>query len=143
MDDVFDISKPVSFRLPVDTAQSVQDYLNDLKQQEGRKYGSACASLFVSAINDKLSSASIGGDKMVLHLPGPITSEQREWLETPMTKQILGQWIYQMMTQPGQSSVVSLPGSLPLEQKQDADNSFQIKNKTTSNLAMNLLNDDD
>lgn len=142
MEELFDLTKPVSFRLPSNTAQPVQEYLNDLKQQEGRKYSSICASLFVSAINDKLSS-TVSGEKVVLHLPGSITPEQREWLDTPMTKQMLGQWVYQMLTQPGQASVVTLPGSVPSEQDLGSADSFQIKNRTTSSLARHLLDDDE
>lgn len=142
MEELFDISKPVSFRLPQDTAQPVQDFLNDLKQQEGRKYSSACASLFVSAINDKLSSTG-GGERVVLHLPGSITPEQREWLNDPMTKQMLGQWIYQMLTQPGQPAFGIMPGNVAAEPDNTGLAGFQIKNSVTSSLARNLLEDDE
>lgn len=139
MEEYFDISKPVSFRLPMDTAQPIQDFLSDLKKEEGRKYGSACASLFVSAINDKLSSTG-DSEKVVLHLPGSITPEQRAWLDDPMTKQMMGQWIYQMLTQPGQP-VSIVPKESESEPTESAE--FQIKNSTTSNLARSLLEEDD
>lgn len=146
MDELFDISKPVSFRLPLDTAQPVQDFLSDLKRQEGRKYGSACASLFVSAINEKLSSED-SGERVVLHLPGTITPEQRDWLDAPMTKQMLGQWIYQMLTQPGQPAFAAGPGypetKAQAEPQASGPVSFQIENSTISNLARNLLEDDE
>lgn len=141
MEELFDISKPVSFRLPQDTAQPVLEYLNELKQQEGRKYSSVCASLFVSAINEQMLSNN-SGERLTIHLPGSLTPEQREWLASPMTKQMLGQWIFQMMNDPGKPVHITGVENTPVPDTAQV-NEFKIENSTTSNLAKHLLYDDE
>lgn len=128
------MNNPVSFRLPPDTPESVIEYLTELKGREGRGYSRRIASIFINGVNEEINST---GEKLVINLPGELTKEQREWLNNPMTKKMLGQWIFQLLNESNKPISMGI-----VEVKEDKADEVKVSAYHT-NLANSFFDDDE
>lgn len=120
---------PITFRIPVDTPTEIIDYLNDLKQAKG--YGKELARLFLKAVREQLDS----GHKVSILLPEHLPAEKQQWLENEESQRLIGQWIYQLLTQR-----TAIP--LPIDGGQEAVETIKL-HESTKNLIKGLGLDDD
>jgi hypothetical protein len=86
--------KAISFRLN-DCPELILEYLNEKKEEEGRGFSNFLNTTFQEAITEKMANE---GEKLVLNLPGELSKEQKEWLNSPLSKQLISQWVYQLIT---------------------------------------------
>lgn len=95
----FEPGKTISFRLPSDTPLHVSEYLINRKKKLGRKFSSEIAPIFVKAVSQK-ALGNTDSDQITISLPEGLTAEQKEWMNHPNTRALLGQLLYQIVTKP-------------------------------------------
>ncbi|ERI10828.1 hypothetical protein [Aneurinibacillus aneurinilyticus] len=116
----------IPFRLPKDTPEDIIEYLNEMKEKEGSSFNSKVTSLFIEAIYKKKAEKK---DVVSFPLPGTLTEEQQRWINNQHTRQALGQWVYQMITQPSKPvDVVTEPSKKKKEHDEETSppEAFQI-----------------
>ncbi|WP_445491589.1 hypothetical protein [Niallia sp. 03133] len=141
--DNFEPGKTISFRLPHNTPKSVSDHLNKRKKVLGRKFSREIAPLFVEAIEDAVvENKTI--ESVEIPLPKGLTQDQKEWLNSPHTKSLLSQLIYQVVSQPGTPFPFSVPEKAAEQvPKQNAESSFKVDSKIQNFAKKTFLNFDD
>lgn len=82
----------LSFRLPSDTPNHILDYLQNLKDTEGRKFSSKCADLLRKGIGVTAE------DVVTIPLNQSLTKEQRDWLKHEQSEAILQNLITQVLS---------------------------------------------
>lgn len=127
MSEPFYPGKTIAIRLPKDTPPEVLDRLDELKRTEGRGFSRAITDhLFHSILTETTMR-----DNAYLPLPGPLTFEEKEMLNTPMQRRVLGHFVYHLIKE-------DIPLQLPKEkQEESAPSTFQtstVHNKFASNL---------
>lgn len=95
----FEPGKTISFRLPSDTPLHVSEYLISRKKELGRKFSSEIAPIFVKAVSQK-ALGDTDSDQITISLPEGLTAEQKEWMNHPNTRALIGQLLYQVVTKP-------------------------------------------
>ncbi|GKU83919.1 hypothetical protein [Niallia sp. NCCP-28] len=141
----FEPGKTISFRLPQNTPKSVSDHLNKRKKVLGRKFSSEIAPLFVEAIEEAVVENKINTCEMVeIPLPKGLTQDQKEWLDSPHTKSLLSQLIFQVVNQPGTPFPFPKPENV-VEQapKQNSDSVFKVDSKIQNFAKKTFLSFDD
>ena len=87
----------ISFRIPQDTPPAVMEFLNTEKARlPERKFSSLCAApTFIRGVLSSIEARQ----KISIQLPGKLTPEQHEWVNTKLVQQVLGQMIYRYVTE--------------------------------------------
>ncbi|MFK9119522.1 hypothetical protein ACJEBK_21955 [Peribacillus frigoritolerans] len=116
----FEPGKTISFRLPSDTPLHVSEYLISRKKKLGRKFSSEIAPIFVKAVSQK-ALGNTDSDQITISLPEGLTAEQKEWMNHPNTRALIGQLLYQVVTKPNKAFEFN---QTP-EKKQEEKNAFK------------------
>ncbi|MES1042602.1 hypothetical protein [Peribacillus simplex] len=116
----FEPGKTISFRLPSDTPLHVSEYLISRKKELGRKFSSEIAPIFVKAVSQK-ALGNTDSDQITISLPEGLTAEQKEWMNHPNTKALIGQLLYQVVTKPTKA----FEFNQPLENKKEEKTAFK------------------
>ncbi|MDW7617269.1 hypothetical protein SC499_21965 [Peribacillus simplex] len=116
----FEPGKTISFRLPSDTPLHVSEYLIRRKKELGRKFSSEIAPIFVKAVSQK-ALGNTDSDQITISLPEGLTAEQKEWMNHPNTRALIGQLLYQVVTQPTKA----FEFNQTLENKQEEKTAFK------------------
>ncbi|MDM5224529.1 hypothetical protein QUF86_28235 [Peribacillus sp. NJ11] len=116
----FEPGKTISFRLPSDTPLHVSEYLISRKKELGRKFSSEIAPIFVKAVSQK-ALGNTDSDQITISLPEGLTAEQKEWMNHPNTRALIGQLLYQVVTKPNKA----FEFNQTLENKQEENTAFK------------------
>lgn len=116
----FEPGKTISFRLPSDTPLHVSEYLISRKKKLGRKFSSEIAPIFVKAVSQK-ALGNTDSDQITVSLPEGLTAEQKEWMNHPNTRALIGQLLYQVVTKPNKV----FEFNQTLENKQEEKTAFK------------------
>ncbi|SOB90387.1 hypothetical protein SAMN05880501_101152 [Ureibacillus xyleni] len=83
----------VSFRIPKHTDEKLLNYLNTLKQEQGRNFSSVLAANLLKSLEDGLTQR----ERKVITLPIPstLTQDECDWLNHPQNIEILIKFIVQ------------------------------------------------
>lgn len=107
----------VSFRLSEDTPDEIFSFLNEEKERHGRKFNGELAQILIHGLYERLYQQA---ESLVIPLPEGLTEKQKQWLQEPTSRQILGQWLYQMLSGSLQ------PISLDSMQQEEKVEEFQL-----------------
>ncbi|MGM0890082.1 MAG: hypothetical protein ACQEW5_24790 [Bacillota bacterium] len=117
----FEPGKTISFRLPSDTPLHVSEYLISRKKELGRKFSSEIAPIFVKAVSQK-ALGNTDSDQITISLPEGLTTEQKEWMNHPNTRALIGQLLYQVVTSPTKA----FEFNQTLENKHEEKSAFKV-----------------
>ncbi|MGG0413708.1 hypothetical protein [Peribacillus simplex] len=116
----FEPGKTISFRLPSDTPLHVSEYLISRKKELGRKFSSEIAPIFVKAVSQK-ALGNTDSDQITINLPEGLSAEQKEWMNHPNTRALIGQLLYQVVNKPTKA----FEFNQTLENKQEEKTAFK------------------
>ncbi|MFC4766545.1 hypothetical protein [Effusibacillus consociatus] len=87
------VGQVISFRLPADTPIHVIEFLNHLKETEGRGFSKKIGQMFITGVNQELASRQ---PNVLIPLPQPLSTEQQHWLNHSVTQEFIGKLICQL-----------------------------------------------
>ncbi|MBS4189981.1 hypothetical protein KHA94_07160 [Bacillus sp. FJAT-49705] len=97
----------ISFRVPSDTPDHLLKHLQKLKETERRNFSSKIADFVLQGVGKSYSRER---ETITIPLPHRLNKSQRDWLKHEHSEALLGNIIYQLLTDPIRS--VSLLASL-------------------------------
>ncbi len=130
----FQAGKVVSFRLPSDTPKNILEYLNAEKEKNGRGFGTELAHLLMEGIESRTKKI---GNEVLIPLPDNLSESQKNWLREETTKQILVQWLFQIMSGSIQ------PFSMDTVQQEEKKEDFQTSAYHQRLASANFFDDED
>lgn len=132
--------KTIALRLPATTPDHQIKYLNELKHELGRGFTQRITKIFTEALEEEIDAP---GNKVIINLPGELTKEEMDWILNPLTRQMVGQWLYQLIK--GQvSSPIGAPGSPAANKPSETENPGTFKlTGLQANISNMMFNEDD
>jgi hypothetical protein len=91
----------ISFRVPSDTPDHIVKHLQKLKETEKRNFSSKIAEFVMDGVS--LSNAK-ERETITIPLPKKLTKAQRDWLKHEHSEALLGNIIYQLISDPLRST---------------------------------------
>jgi hypothetical protein len=91
----------ISFRIPSDTPDHIVKHLQKLKEIEKRNFSSRIAEFVMDGVS--LSNAK-NRETITIPLPKKLTKAQRDWLKHEHSEALLGNIIYQLISDPVRST---------------------------------------
>ena len=91
----------ISFRVPSDTPDHIVKHLQKLKETEKRNFSSKIAEFVMEGVS--LSNAK-NRETITIPLPKKLTKAQRDWLKHEHSEALLGNIIYQLISDPVRST---------------------------------------
>jgi hypothetical protein len=91
----------ISFRVPSDTPDHIVKHLQKLKETEKRNFSSRIAEFVMEGVS--LSNAK-DRETITIPLPKKLTKAQRDWLKHEHSEALLGNIIYQLISDPVRST---------------------------------------
>lgn len=89
--------QPITFRIPSDTPDHILKHLQKLKETERRNFSSKIASIVMSGVSESLTKQR---ETLTIPLPRALTKEQRDWLKHEHSEALLGNIVYQLLSDP-------------------------------------------
>ncbi len=89
--------QPITFRIPSDTPDHILKQLQKLKEKERRNFSSKIASIVMDGISESLTKQR---ETLTIPLPRGLTKEQRDWLKHEHSEALLGNIVYQLLSDP-------------------------------------------
>ncbi len=89
--------QPITFRIPSDTPDHILKQLQRLKETERRNFSSKIASIVMSGVSETLTKQR---ETLTIPLPRGLTKEQRDWLKHEHSEALLGNIVYQLLSDP-------------------------------------------
>ncbi|MBS4177825.1 hypothetical protein [Lederbergia citrea] len=89
--------QPITFRIPSDTSDHILKQLQRIKETERRNFSSKIAEFVIYGVNDSLSKHR---EAITIPLPKGLTKEQRDWLKHEHSEALLGNIVYQLLSNP-------------------------------------------
>ncbi|MGO4889066.1 hypothetical protein ACJ2A9_15055 [Anaerobacillus sp. MEB173] len=93
----------ISFRIPSDTPDHLLKHLQRLKETEKRNFSSKIAKFVMDGVS---SSFSREKETVTIPLPRGLTKAQRDWLKHEHSEALLGNIIYQLISDPVRSTAL-------------------------------------
>ncbi|MRX71236.1 hypothetical protein GJU40_03495 [Bacillus lacus] len=93
----------ISFRIPSDTPDHLLKYLQNLKETERRNFSSKIAEFVMAGA---ASSKGSSRETITVPLPHQLTKSQRNWLKHEHSEALIGNIIYQLLTDPVRSTSI-------------------------------------
>ncbi|OCA82266.1 hypothetical protein A8F94_20345 [Bacillus sp. FJAT-27225] len=87
----------ISFRIPSDTPDHLLKHLQKLKQTERRNFSSKIADFVMEGVG---KSSARERETITIPLPHQLSKSQRDWLKHEHSEALLGNIIYQLLTDP-------------------------------------------
>ncbi|ALC92603.1 hypothetical protein AM500_01270 [Bacillus sp. FJAT-18017] len=87
----------LSFRIPSDTPDHLLKHLQKLKQTERRNFSSKIADFVLDGVG---KSSARERETITIPLPHQLSKSQRDWLKHEHSEALLGNIIYQLLTDP-------------------------------------------
>ncbi|MBS4204499.1 hypothetical protein [Lederbergia citrea] len=119
--------QPITFRIPSDTSDHILKQLQRIKETERRNFSSKIAEFVIYGVNDSLSKHR---EAITIPLPKGLTKEQRDWLKHEHSEALLGNIVYQLLSNPIRtasilaslnSSALEIDDALYLQEETAAD----------------------
>ncbi|MFB9759271.1 hypothetical protein [Ectobacillus funiculus] len=134
----FDPGDVVSLRLPKDLTEQDLKGLNTLKSKLDRDFNKIITPIFLSAVNDYVTK---GQKQLTVPLPNKLTEEQENHYNHPMVQQLIGQIVYQLISNP--SKPFQIP-NMTQQEEQKPTPEAKLQNSFAARFAKkNLLDFDD
>jgi len=89
--------QPITFRIPSDTPDHILKQLHKLKETERRNFSSKIASIVMDGVSNSLTKQR---ETLTIPLPKGLTKEQRDWLKHEHSEALLGNIVYQLLSDP-------------------------------------------
>lgn len=89
--------QPITFRVPSDTPDHILKHLQKLKETERRNFSSKIASIVMAGVSEALTKQR---ETLTIPLPRGLTKEQRDWLKHEHSEALLGNIVYQLLSDP-------------------------------------------
>lgn len=89
--------QPITFRIPSDTPDHILKHLQKLKETERRNFSSKIASVVMSGVSESLAKQR---ETLTIPLPRALSKEQRDWLKHEHSEALLGNIVYQLLSDP-------------------------------------------
>lgn len=91
----------ISFRVPSDTPDHIVKQLQRLKESERRNFSSKIAEFVIEGVGN---AAKRERETITLPLPQKLTKAQRDWLKHEHSEALVGNIIYQLLSDPVRST---------------------------------------
>ncbi len=89
--------QPITFRIPSDTPDHILKQLQRLKETERRNFSSKIASIVMAGVSESLTKQR---ETLTIPLPRGLSKEQRDWLKHEHSEALLGNIVYQLLSDP-------------------------------------------
>ncbi|GIN91576.1 hypothetical protein J6TS1_15360 [Siminovitchia terrae] len=89
--------QPITFRIPSDAPDHILKQLQRLKETERRNFSSKIASIVMSGVSETLTKQR---ETLTIPLPRGLTKDQRDWLKHEHSEALLGNIVYQLLSDP-------------------------------------------
>ncbi|VEF46260.1 Uncharacterised protein [Bacillus freudenreichii] len=89
--------QPITFRIPSDTPDHILKHLQNLKETERRNFSSKIASIVMAGVGESLTKQR---ETLTIPLPRGLSKEQRDWLKHEHSEALLGNIVYQLLSDP-------------------------------------------
>ncbi|WP_173918302.1 hypothetical protein [Halobacillus sp. Marseille-Q1614] len=90
----------ITFRVPSDTPDHLLKQLSNLKEKERRNFSSKIAQFVMEGVSNSLAKEK---ETVTIPLPRQLTKEQRNWMKHEHSEALLGNIIYQLMSDPSRA----------------------------------------
>jgi hypothetical protein len=87
----------ITFRLPANTPEHIIKQMQKLKETERRNFSSKMAEFILEGVSNSLSKDR---ELVTIPLPKQLSKEQRNWLKHSHSEALLGNIVYQLLTDP-------------------------------------------
>jgi len=87
----------ITFRLPANTPEHIIKQMQKLKETERRNFSSKMAEFILEGVSNSLSKDR---ELVTIPLPKQLSKEQRNWLKHEHSEALLGNIVYQLLTDP-------------------------------------------
>ncbi|MDX1805632.1 MAG: hypothetical protein R3267_01245 [Paenisporosarcina sp.] len=118
----------ITFRLPANTPEHIIKQMQKLKETERRNFSSKMAEFILEGVSNSLSKDR---ELVTIPLPKQLSKEQRNWLKHSHSEALLGNIVYQLLTDPVRAmSVLASLNSNAL----DIDQALYLQDKQTEKI---------
>jgi hypothetical protein len=125
----------ITFRLPANTPEHIIKQMQKLKETERRNFSSKMAEFILEGVSNSLSKDR---ELVTIPLPKQLSKEQRNWLKHSHSEALLGNIVYQLLTDPVRAmSVLASLNSNAL----DIDQALYLQDKQTEKIEEDLSYD--
>ncbi len=122
----------ITFRLPANTPEHIIKQMQKLKETERRNFSSKMAEFILEGVSNSLSKDR---ELVTIPLPKQLSKEQRNWLKHSHSEALLGNIVYQLLTDPVRAmSVLASLNSNAL----DIDQALYLQDKQTEKIEEDL-----
>ena len=122
----------ITFRLPANTPEHIIKQMQKLKETERRNFSSKMAEFILEGVSNSLSKDR---ELVTIPLPKQLSKEQRNWLKHSHSEALLGNIVYQLLTDPVRAmSVLASLNSNAL----DIDQALYLQDKQTGKIEEDL-----
>ena len=122
----------ITFRLPASTPEHIIKQMQKLKETERRNFSSKMAEFILEGVSNSLS---MDRELVTIPLPKQLSKEQRNWLKHSHSEALLGNIVYQLLTDPVRAmSVLASLNSNAL----DIDQALYLQDKQTEKIEEDL-----
>jgi hypothetical protein len=93
----------ISFRIPSDTPEHILKHIQKLKETERRNFSSKIAEFVLDGVSNSYTRER---ETITIPLPQKLTKAQRDWLKHEHSEALLGNIIYQLISDPIRSTSI-------------------------------------
>lgn len=138
----------ISFRIPSDTPDHILKHIQKLKETERRNFSSKIAEFVMDGVSNSYTRER---ETITIPLPQKLTKAQRDWLKHEHSEALLGNIIYQLISDPIRSTSilasfnsksVNIDEALYL-QETDIENPFKLGETAAAEEELSAVNLDD
>lgn len=138
----------ISFRIPSDTPDHILKHIQKLKETERRNFSSKIAEFVLDGVSNSYTRER---ETITIPLPQKLTKAQRDWLKHEHSEALLGNIIYQLISDPIRSTSilasfnsksVNIDEALYL-QETDIENPFKLEEAAAEDEELSAVNLDD
>lgn len=135
----------ITFRLPANTPEHIIKQMQKLKETERRNFSSKMAEFILEGVSNSLSKDR---ELVTIPLPKQLSKEQRNWLKHEHSEALLGNIVYQLLTDPVRamsvlaslnSNALDIDQALYLQDQysEKMEDALSVKNHISTDLEVN------
>lgn len=135
----------ITFRLPANTPEHIIKQMQKLKETERRNFSSKMAEFILEGVSNSLSKDR---ELVTIPLPKQLSKEQRNWLKHEHSEALLGNIVYQLLTDPVRamsvlaslnSNALDIDQALYLQDRypEQIEDTLSVENHNSSELEVN------
>lgn len=135
----------ITFRLPANTPEHIIKQMQKLKETERRNFSSKMAEFILEGVSNSLAKDR---ELVTIPLPKQLSKEQRNWLKHEHSEALLGNIVYQLLTDPVRamsvlaslnSNALDIDQALYLQDRypEQIEDTLSVENHNSSELEVN------